>query len=43
MNAFAAVLGVHVGITYANSRMAIATSLGTLLFSQGKYDEAERL
>ena len=32
MNAFAAVLGLHAGITYANSRTAIATSIGTLLF-----------
>lgn len=32
MYAFAAVLGLHAGITYANSRTAIATSLGTLLF-----------
>ncbi len=29
---FAAVLGLHAGITYANSRTAIATSIGTLLF-----------
>jgi hypothetical protein len=29
---FAAVLGLHAGITYANSRTAIATSLGTLMF-----------
>jgi len=32
MNAFVAVLGLHAGITYANSRTAIATSIGTLLF-----------
>jgi ABC-type transport system involved in multi-copper enzyme maturation permease subunit len=32
MNAFAAMLGFHAGITYANSRTAIATSIGTLLF-----------
>jgi ABC-type transport system involved in multi-copper enzyme maturation permease subunit len=32
MNAFAAVLGLHAGITYANSRTAIAMSIGTLLF-----------
>jgi len=32
MNAFAAMLGVHTGMNYANSRMAIATSIGTLLF-----------
>jgi ABC-type transport system involved in multi-copper enzyme maturation permease subunit len=32
MTAFAAMLGLHAGITYANSRTAIATSLGTLLF-----------
>ena len=32
MNAFAAMLGLHAGITYANSRTAIATSIGTLLF-----------
>ena len=30
--AFAAMLGLHSGITYANSRTAIATSLGTLMF-----------
>ncbi len=30
--AFAAMLGIHSGITYANSRIAIGTSLGTLLF-----------
>jgi len=29
---FSAVLGLHAGITYANSRTAIATSIGTLLF-----------
>jgi ABC-type transport system involved in multi-copper enzyme maturation permease subunit len=32
MTVFAATLGMHAGITYANSRTAIATSLGTLLF-----------
>jgi ABC-type transport system involved in multi-copper enzyme maturation permease subunit len=32
MTAFAAMLGLHAGITYANSRTAIATSIGTLLF-----------
>ncbi len=32
MNAFAAMLGLHAGITYANSRTAIAMSIGTLLF-----------
>jgi ABC-type transport system involved in multi-copper enzyme maturation permease subunit len=32
LNAFAAMLGVHMGINYANSRMAIATSVGTVLF-----------
>jgi hypothetical protein len=32
MNAFAAMLGLHMGMNYANSRTAIATSLGTLLF-----------
>jgi len=32
MSMFAAVLGLHAGITYANSRTAIATSIGTLLF-----------
>jgi ABC-type transport system involved in multi-copper enzyme maturation permease subunit len=32
MNTFAAMLGLHAGITYANSRTAIATSIGTLLF-----------
>ncbi|MBN1855029.1 MAG: hypothetical protein JW829_20010 [Pirellulales bacterium] len=32
MYAFAAVLGIHSGITYASSRTAIATSLGTLMF-----------
>lgn len=30
--AFSAVLGVHVGMHYANSRSAIATSLGTVFF-----------
>jgi ABC-type transport system involved in multi-copper enzyme maturation permease subunit len=32
MAAFAAMLGLHAGITYANSRTAIATSIGTLMF-----------
>jgi hypothetical protein len=32
MNAFAAMLGVHMGMNYANSRTAIAMSIGTLLF-----------
>jgi ABC-type transport system involved in multi-copper enzyme maturation permease subunit len=32
MTVFAATLGLHAGITYANSRTAVATSLGTLLF-----------
>jgi ABC-type transport system involved in multi-copper enzyme maturation permease subunit len=32
MNAFVAMLGVHAGMTYANSRAAVAASLGTLLF-----------
>ncbi len=32
MNAFAAMLGIHMGINYANSRTAIATSIGTILF-----------
>lgn len=32
LNAFAAMLGLHAGISYANSRTAIATSIGTLLF-----------
>jgi hypothetical protein len=32
MNVFAAMLGVHAGMTYANSRMAIGTSLGTVFF-----------
>jgi hypothetical protein len=32
MTAFAAMLGLHAGISYANSRTAIATSIGTLLF-----------
>ena len=31
LNAFTAMLGIHSGITYANSRTAIATSIGTLL------------
>ncbi|MCI0333292.1 MAG: ABC transporter permease subunit [Planctomycetes bacterium] len=32
LTVFAATLGLHAGITYANSRTAIATSIGTLLF-----------
>ena len=32
MNAFAAMLGVHTGMNYANSRTAIAMSIGTMLF-----------
>ena len=32
MNAFAAMLGLHAGMNYANSRTAIATSIGTMLF-----------
>lgn len=32
INAFAAMLGLHMGINYANSRTAIATSIGTMLF-----------
>jgi hypothetical protein len=32
LNAFAVVLGLHAGMTYANSRTAIATSIGTLMF-----------
>jgi ABC-type transport system involved in multi-copper enzyme maturation permease subunit len=32
MTAFAAMLGLHAGISYSNSRTAIATSIGTLLF-----------
>lgn len=32
MNMFAATLGLHAGMTYENSRTAIATSIGTLLF-----------
>jgi hypothetical protein len=32
INAFAAMLGLHMGINYANSRTAIATSIGTILF-----------
>jgi hypothetical protein len=32
LNAFAAMLGLHMGINYANSRTAIATSIGTVLF-----------
>jgi len=32
LNLFASMLGIHAGITYSNSRTAIATSIGTLLF-----------
>ncbi len=32
MNVFVAMLGVHAGMTYANSRTAIGTSLGTVFF-----------
>jgi len=32
LNIFGAMLGIHVGMTYNNSRSAIATSLGTVLF-----------
>jgi ABC-type transport system involved in multi-copper enzyme maturation permease subunit len=32
MNAFAAMLGVHAGMNFANSRTAIAMSIGTMLF-----------
>src|SRR3954468_24975144 len=32
MNAFTATLGVHMGMNYANSRTAIAMSIGTILF-----------
>jgi hypothetical protein len=32
LNAFAAMLGLHMGINYANSRTAIAMSIGTILF-----------
>lgn len=32
INAFGAMLGLHMGINYANSRTAIATSIGTILF-----------
>jgi ABC-type transport system involved in multi-copper enzyme maturation permease subunit len=32
MNAFVAMLGIHTGMNHANSRTAIATSIGTLLF-----------
>ncbi len=32
MNIFAAVLGLHSGMTYANSRTAIGVSMGTLFF-----------
>ena len=32
MNFFAAMLGIHTGMNYANSRAAIAMSIGTLLF-----------
>ena len=33
MNAFVAMLGVHTGMAYSNSRSAIGVSLGTLFFS----------
>lgn len=32
MNAFVAVLGIHAGMTYGNSRTAIGVSLGTVFF-----------
>jgi ABC-type transport system involved in multi-copper enzyme maturation permease subunit len=32
LDAFVAMLGIHVGMTYSNSRQAIATSLGTVFF-----------
>jgi len=32
MNAFVAMLGVHIGMTYAESRTAVGVSLGTVLF-----------
>jgi ABC-type transport system involved in multi-copper enzyme maturation permease subunit len=32
LNAFVAMLGLHMGINYANSRTAIAMSIGTILF-----------
>ncbi len=32
MNAFAAMLGIHAGLTYENSRTAIGASVGTLFF-----------
>lgn len=32
MDCFAAMVGIHAGMTYGNSRTAIATSLGTLFF-----------
>jgi ABC-type transport system involved in multi-copper enzyme maturation permease subunit len=32
LNAFVTVLGLHAGMTYENSRTAVAVSLGTLLF-----------
>jgi hypothetical protein len=32
LNAFVAVLGIHAGMTYENSRTAVGVSLGTLLF-----------
>jgi ABC-type transport system involved in multi-copper enzyme maturation permease subunit len=32
LNAFVAMLGVHAGMTYPNSRTAVGVSLGTLLF-----------
>jgi hypothetical protein len=32
LNAFVAMLGVHSGMTYPNSRSAVGVSIGTLLF-----------
>jgi hypothetical protein len=32
MNAFVAMLGIHAGMTYGNSRSAIGVSLGTVFF-----------
>ncbi len=32
MNSFVAMLGVHIGMTYADSRTAVGVSLGTVLF-----------
>ncbi len=32
LDGFVAILGIHAGMTYANSRIAVAVSLGTLLF-----------